>query len=307
MAIAHHITTFAGLPVVDYPAGAPVADPAAVAWRIDDPEYDGSGAFEQHFSALLAEEWAGEVTTLVIGNWGSSYDSPPPVDRIAGGAARLTSLRALFLGEITFEECEISWIQHTDITPIFEAYPGLVTFTVRGGQGLLFKALRHTSLRSLTFQAGGLGAEVVRAVGDCDLPELTHLELWLGTSEYGGSAIVDDLAPILAGSRLPKLTALGLKNAEIADEVAAAVAFAPVVARLEELDMSMGVLTDTGAAALLAGQPLTHLRRLDLHHHYLTEPVMRRLTAELAEAGVAVDLSELVEDDDGWRYVSVAE
>ena len=34
----------------------------------------------------------------------------------------------------------------------------------------------------------------------------------------------------------------------------------------------------------LAGQPLTHLRKLDLHHHFITQPVMDRLTAELTEA-----------------------
>ncbi|GAA4600549.1 hypothetical protein GCM10023195_00170 [Actinoallomurus liliacearum] len=37
-------------------------------------------------------------------------------------------------------------------------------------------------------------------------------------------------------------------------------ASAPVVARLEVLDLSMGTLSDDGATALLSGQPLTHLK-----------------------------------------------
>ena len=82
---------------------------------------------------------------------------------------------------------------------------------------------------------------------------------------------MEDLAPILAGARLPALKHLGLRDAEIADEVAAALAGAPVVARLETLDLSLGTLSDAGAAALLAGQPLTHLRKLDLHHHFLSD------------------------------------
>ncbi|MCP2329519.1 hypothetical protein HDA40_008026 [Hamadaea flava] len=307
MAISDHITTYAGLPIVEYPEGSPVADPALVAWRVDDPEYEGGEIFEERLSGLLAEPWAGQVTTLVIGNWGSAYDTAAPVERIAEAATSLPSLRALFLGELTFEECEISWIRHTDITPLFEAYPELTTLTVRGAEGLSFKPLRHTALRSLTFQSGGLDAGIVRAVADSDFPQLNHLELWLGVENYGGDATVDDLSQILAGGRLPRLTSLGLKDADIADEVAAAVAAAPIVARLEELDLSMGVLTDVGAAALLAGQPLTHLRRLDLHHHYLTEPLVARITAELGEAGVDVDLSEPEEPDGTWRYVSVAE
>ena len=87
--------------------------------------------------------------------------------------------------------------------------------------------------------------------------------------------------------------------------MAAAGAAAPVVARLAELDLSMGILSDVGAEALLAGQPLTHLRRLNLAHHYLSPAMAERLVAELP--GVDVDVSDEQEDDDGERYVAVAE
>ena len=146
-------------------------------------------------------------------------------------------------------------------------------------------------------------------VGECDLPALEHLELWLGTDSYGGNATVDDLAAILAGTRLPALRYLGLRDAELADEVAAAVAGAPVVARLSTLDLSLGVLSDVGAAALLGGQPLTHLRRLDLHHHYLSEEMMARLRDELSPAGVErrpvrAERARTPADD---RYIAVSE
>jgi hypothetical protein len=104
MAIGRHITSFAGLPVVNYPAGTSVEDPGAVAWRLEDPEYDGDGILKQRLDALLAEEWAGQVTALVIGNWGSAYDAAPPIDDLIAVATRLPALRALFLGEMTFEE-----------------------------------------------------------------------------------------------------------------------------------------------------------------------------------------------------------
>ena len=97
------------------------------------------------------------------------------------------------------------------------------------------------------------------------------------------------------------------------DAVASAVASAPVVERLEVLDLSMGVLTDEGAAALLGGQPLTHLKTLDLHHHYLSAAVEERVRQTMATAGVEVDLdrddAEEDTEDDGtvWRYVAVGE
>jgi hypothetical protein len=146
---------------------------------------------------------------------------------------------------------------------------------------------------------------VVRAVGASDLPNLWSLELWLGTDNYGGDATAADLADLLSGARLPALTSLGLRNAEIADEVAAAVAGAPVVARLTILDLSMGVLTDRGARALLAGQPLTHLDELHLWHHYLSTDMMERLVAGLP--GVRVDLDEQLHDDEEDRWIAVSE
>ncbi len=307
MTIYEHATTFAGRPVVAYPDGARPADPTTVAWRLADPEYDGDGVFDRHLSALLAEEWAPGITALVIGAWGGGYDRPAPVGDLVAAAPRLTGLRGLFLADVTPEENEISWIKQDDVTPILEAYPRLEVLTIRGSDGLSLRPVRHRELRSLTFQSGGLPAEVVRTVGDCDLPALEHLELWLGVDMYGGNATMDDLRQILTGSHLPSLVSLGLRDAEFADEIAAALASAPVLARLEVLDLSLGMLSDAGASALLAGQPLTHLHRLDLHHHFLSQPVMDRLVAELVDAGVEVDLSEAGDPADDFRYVAVGE
>ncbi|HZM74441.1 MAG TPA: STM4015 family protein [Candidatus Limnocylindrales bacterium] len=309
MTIGEHIKTFAGRKVREFPPPKQVKDdPATIAWRIEDPDFEGGDIFLERLEELTNQPWADRVTALVIGEWGSAYDSPPPMDSLVQAIAKLPSLEAIFLAEMTFEECEISWINHTDITALFEACPRLTTLTVRGAEGLSLKSLRHESLRSLTFQSGGLPADVVRTVGECEFPHLEHLELWLGTDNYGGDATPEDLAQILAGGRLPALKALGLRDSEIADMVAAALANAPVVARLEVLDLSLGMLSDAGATALLTGQPLTHLRKLDLHHHYLSEPVMDRIRAELVDAGVEVDLGDAGDPDNVEdRYVAVAE
>jgi hypothetical protein len=309
MTIGGHIKMFAGRKVREFPPKREVPDdPASIAWRVSDPDFEGGEVFVERLEELAGKPWAGQVSALVLGEWGSAFEEPPPMDVVVGAITRMPALEAVFLGEMTSEECEISWINHTDITPLFEACPRLTTLTVRGAQGLSIKSLRHGSLRSLTFQSGGLPAEVVRAVGECEFPRLEHLELWLGTDMYGGDASVEDLAQILAGGRLPALTTLGLRDAEIADLLAEALANAPVVARLEMLDLSLGMLSDAGATALLAGQPLTHLRKLDLHHHYISEPVMRRIRAELVEAGVEVDLGDAGDpDDEDERYVAVGE
>lgn len=308
MTISEHITEFAGLPVVAYHPDMPEPeDPGASAWRIATTYDGGAAVFDAAFDGLTGAAWADRITALVIGEWVEAYDTPFPVDRLIAAADRLTGLTALFIGEMTFEECEISWITHSDITPLLSAYPRLEVLTVRGSAGLVLEPVSHGGLRELSFESGGLPAEIVRAVGESDLPALTRLEMWLGTDQYGGDATVEDLAAVLAGTRLPALRSLGLRDAEIADEVAEALASAPVVARLERLDLSLGILGDRGATALLTGQPLTHLRELDLHHHFISTPVMARLDAEMRAAGVSLDLSEAGDPEDDDRFIEVSE
>ncbi|WP_433385345.1 STM4015 family protein [Micromonospora sp. KLBMP9576] len=309
--ISSHVSSFVGLPVVAFAPGMTLPDdPSAVAWRLDVDDFDaGPEEFANLLRALREQVPANAVRALVIGEWGESYERALPVEALVEAAGDWTGLRAVFLADLTYEQCEISWLTHGDITGLLAAYPLLEVLWVRGAQGLRLAPIRHAGLRELRFETGGLPAEVVRAVGACDLPALHRLELWLGRQDYGGDASAGDLAGVLSGAGLPALRHLGACNAEIADAVAAAVATAPVVPRLEVLDLSMGTLTDEGARALLAGQPLTHLTRLDLHHHFLSEEMAATVLAALP--GVRVDLADAQVPDeyDGtlFRYTEVGE
>jgi hypothetical protein len=207
---------------------------------------------------------------------------------------------------MTYEECEISWISQGEYAPLLGAFPALEVLHIRGAGGLRLAPVRHRRLKELCVESGGLPASFIRGLADSSFPALTDLELWLGTQEYGGDAVVEDLAPLMNGAELPALKRLALRNAEIADDVATALAAAPVVARLESLDLSMGALSDAGAEALLLGQPLTHLRSLDLSHHFMSAEMAARFREELP--GVRVDVSDEQDiDEGGFRYVSVAE
>jgi hypothetical protein len=321
--ISESPTMFASLPVADFTpdsAGLPSAD--AVAWRLA-LDVRAEEPFERLWQQFLDTVPADQVHAVVIGPWwlGDYETVEPVIDLLCASAARLPALRGVFLGDVLSEESELSWLEMCDVTPVLEAFPLLEEFTVRGcgmglqGDGLSFRPVRHERLRVLRFESGGLPGEIVRNVGASELPRLEHLALWLGMDEYGGDAAVADLAPILAGGLFPELTHLGLQDSELQDEIAAAVASAPVVAQLGSLDMSMGTLTDAGAEALLAGQPLTHLRALDLHHHYLSDAMADRLRQALAPNGVEVDLSERQKtvthdwdaDQRERRYVAVSE
>ncbi|MEV0321540.1 STM4015 family protein [Streptomyces sp. NPDC050658] len=294
---AEHLKYFHGLPVFTYPyegagfeGGLPT--PESVAWRFDT--HAGERTVESQWQEFLAAVRPEKVRALIFGPWWMEYDEVgigPIVELLCAERDRLTGLRALFLGDVLSEESEISWIKLGDLTPLLKAFPLLEKLGARGGEGLTLEPLRHHSLRTLRFESGGLPAAPVRALGACEFPALDHLELWLGTSWYGGDASVEDVSPLLApGARLPSLRHLGLQNSDIQDEIAAAVAGAPVVPQLDSLALCMGALSDEGGAALLDGQPLTHLRTLDLHHHFLSAPMAQRIRATLEPHGVDVNL-----------------
>lgn len=312
MAFYEHLSQFAGLSVVDWNPGSSVVSPDQ-APRIS-LSYDAAQEGElwgDLFVTLLDQPNVSALEGLVVGAWGEMFEqngeAARVVEALVAARDRLPNLRAIFFGDVISEECEISWMQNTDMGPLLAAYPQLEQFGVRGTNGLSFGALQHPNLQNLIVQSGGLDAAIVRAVAAADLPALEHLELWLGTPGYGGDATVDDLAPILAGSRFPRLRYLGLRNSEIADEIAAAVAGAPVLEQIRVLDLSLGTLGDDGAEALLASPTVARLDKLDLHHHYCSPEVIARLAALPLE----VDTSELKEPDrygdESHRYVAVGE
>jgi hypothetical protein len=286
-------------------------DPGGSAWRVTT-EWDGA-PFAEVFQKFLDTMDTTKVTALLLGAWGEDMieaTQHPGIPLLVAAADRFPALRHVCVSLIESDEFEISWIHSGDVTPLLTAFPALETLAVRGSD-VVIEPVRHEGLRTLIFESGGLPAGVARNVGACDLPNLGCLEIWLGVGNYGGDTTVADLAGILNGERLPSLKHLGLMNSEIQDEIAAAVAAAPVTAQLDVLDLSMGVLTDAGAEALLAGQPLTHLKKFDLHFHFVEQEMADRVRAVFAGSGVELIMPDGEEpdiyDDQVDRFTEVGE
>ncbi|WP_176611341.1 leucine-rich repeat domain-containing protein [Actinomadura sp. WMMB 499] len=301
---------FDGLPVVEIEGGIEadverLPAPGDAAWGV----YPGARGWTS-FDAGHAFDWLLEnvdttrITHLVIGWW----DGPGAPGEIAARADVFPRLRALYLGDIP--EQEISWIGHGDISPIFAAFPELERLEVQGVGDLGPEPVRSESLRVLRFESGGLPAGVVRAVaaGDCHGSSTRTVARGRRVRRRR-----DRTRPRAdpRGERLPALRHLGLQDSVVQDDIAEAVAGAPVVARLESLSLAMGTLSDRGAEALLSGQPLTHLRKLDLNHHFISEPLMERIRAELPGVDIDLGLPGGETLGDGWPpdgfYVAVSE
>jgi hypothetical protein len=257
--------------------------------------------------ALTEQQGADQLRALVIGAWSgddSSKSSDTIIQALVQAQDRLSGLTALFLGDITYEENEISWIQQSDVAPLLNAFPRLEIFRVRGGNGLKLSLVRHQALRELIVETGGLPRSVLREICRCEFPNLEHLELWLGVNTYGWDGGVEDLQPLLAGKIFPRLTYLGLRNSEIADDIAPVVVNAPILQRLHVLDLSYGTLSDAGAQALLKLPKGLPLQELDLSHHYMTKKMVEQLKKRLPYTIVADDGQD---PDEEWRSVWVSE
>ena len=310
MAISDYTEEYAGKPVADWKPEGFDAQKTLPRIGLSYDDYEKKQTWADAFAVFLNHPDAAQATGLVVGAWDfeSSNDRiAPVVQAIASAKDKLPNLTALFLGDITYEESEISWINQGDITPLLEAYPQLEHFTVRGGEGLKLRPIRHDNLQSFTIQSGGLDAEVVQAVCKCEFPALEHLELWLGTDNYGGTTRVDDLQPILSGKAFSGLRYLGFRDSDIADEVAQAVANAPILQEIRVLDLSLGTLTDAGAAALLDSPQLRQLEKLDITHHFCSAPIIERLKQLPIEVD-AGDAQTAEEDgDETYRFVAHGE
>ncbi len=304
MTISESTETFFNKTVTAYDPALPVDLSGDKVYRLA-LEYDDERKMPDLFDQFLQSADKSKLDALVIGMWGEPYEESAD-DIIAALVARapeLPALRALFIGDMTFEECEISWIVQGDYTPLLNAYPKLEELRIRGAQDLSLEPVTHTALRKLTIESGGLPSEVVESLIGSSLPALEHLEVWLGSDGYGFDGDVELYRRLLGALAGPSLRYLGLRDSEITDELAQWLAGEEIVGRLHTLDLSLGTLGDDGARALLDSPHVRSLRRLDLSHHYISAQVQESLKALPLE----VVLDDAQEDDDGERYVAVGE
>lgn len=303
MTISDHSETFFGKTIVAYDGGQVSGDPGVVHRLALD--YDAGRSIVELLDEFLGKADKAALQALVIGAWSEPHEAGVQdlLDRLAALAPQLPSLKALFIGDITFEECEMSWIVQGDYGALLKAYPRLEALRVRGGTSLEIPAFSHAALRHLVIETGGLPSSVLSALASSSLPALEHLELWVGTDEYGFDGDLDDVRAAVDALRTPHLRYLGLRDAAIADAIAQWLAGESWITQFATLDLSLGTLGDVGAQALLDSPHAAALSRVDLSHHYVSQALQDKLRAAIP--GVVLDDAQ--DDDDGYRFVAVGE
>jgi uncharacterized protein (TIGR02996 family) len=279
-----------------------------VAWRrgfVDrahlptTPQSDDSA---HAYRDLIASPVALLLRELELGI-GCSYGGNPPDDVAALQAlcaAPPPLLRALTLGNF---EHQLSWTHVGDVSAANAALARLEELTISAGR-MTLGAVDLPRLRRLRLESGGLRAHVLRSIARAAWPCLEHLTVYLGTALYGGDCTSRDVERLLAGANLPRVTQLGVCNVEWGDELAELVAAAPILPRLEMLDLSLGTMGAAGAATLLReSAALVHLRALDLRENYIPIALCNELVARLP--CTLVHPQRLQDGDE--RYVVVSE
>ncbi|WP_372392554.1 STM4015 family protein [Xanthomonas sp. NCPPB 3582] len=303
MTIGQYSEFYRGKRVVDFSVDQP-ASGGDVVYRLRQ-EYEGEDTQAALLDSLLAQVDPASIQALIIGAWREAHDEGPNgyLQRLIERRDELPALRALFVGDMTYEDCEISWIIQTDYTPLLAAFPALESLRIRGSSQLQLTPFAHAQLQELAIECGGLPSAIVQAIAASTLPALRHLELWLGVEDYGFDGELGTYQRLLAAIGPERLRYLGLRNAANTDELAGWLATQPWLGRLETLDLSLGTIGDAGARALVESTQLGQLQRIDLSHHYISA----EWQARLATLPVTVILDEPLEEDEDERYVAVSE
>lgn len=252
-------------------------------WLVDDP---GPGRFVQ------------DLTVGIVSLDANSYE------RIAAvlAAKPRPTLRTLFLGDFVSEETELNWSEIGDISSLWPMVPALRRLILRSGT-MTLGAIDLPKLERLETITGGMSADSARHIAQASWPSLVELSLQYGPES---TATLADVEPLLHGARLPKLRHLGITNFGATDELCELLPRCEILPQLAVLDLSMGTLSDAGAATLQRHAPaFAHLERLVVDDNYLTA-AGRALLAGLA-ADVAFGDQRSDGGDPGNRYASAYE
>lgn len=254
---------------------------------------------------ILADPDFSGLTEVIIGSWGDSCgDSCQEIiDGIVANAERFSGVKKLFIGDMDYEECEVSWIDQGNYSKLWAALPNLEELTIKGSVDLELGNVCHEGLKSLTIICGGLPKDVIASIQNAKLPNLEKLLLYIGVDNYGFDGDADTVKELLEKADFPKLTYLGITDSEIQDELVEVVLASKFMNQISTLDLSNGTLTDKGGGLLLEKIPTyPNIKKLDVHYHYMTDEMAKKIEALPIEA----DVSESNEPDeyDGEIYMN---
>lgn len=240
---------------------------------------------------ILADPEFGEVTDMIIGSWGNAWeeDCQKILDGIVENKDKFAHVEKLFVGDMDYEDCEVSWIMQGNYGELWKALPNLKELTIKGSMDLRLGEVEHENLEALTIICGGLSVSVMEEIQRAKLPKLRKLVLYIGIENYGFDGDAGSVRNLLEKSDFPELEYLGIEDSEIQDELVSVVLESRYMSRIRTLDLANGTLSDKGGQMLLEKLPsFPNVKVLDVHYHYLSDDMAEKLKGLPLE----VDVSE---------------
>ena len=249
---------------------------------------------------ILKDSELSDLDEIVIGCWGECWDdndgAQEIIDGIVANKEKFSHIKSLFIGDMDYEDCEVSWIIQGNYSKLWAAMPQLEKLVIKGSTDLELGEIQHSRLQHLEIICGGLPSDVIQSVQKAKLPSLQTLVLYIGVEEYGFNGDISTIQNFLAKSDFPKLSYLGITDSVIQNEITEAVLNCKYIDQLEVLDLSMGSLTDQGGQMLLEQIPKhSNIKSLDLEYHYMSDEMMDKLKNLL---GVAVNVEDQQEAEE---------
>ncbi|MBU5225951.1 STM4015 family protein [Clostridium senegalense] len=260
---------------------------------------DGDKDAKTLASEILEDSDLGVLKEVIVGCWGESYDNDVQaiLDMIVENKEKFAHIESLFIGDMDYEECEVSWIEQGDYSRIWDALPNLRKLTIKGSQGLSLGNINHKNLKSLEIICGGIPKLVLNQIGNSNLPGLEKLNIYIGIDNYGFDGELEDIKKVVENESLKSLKYLGIGNSEIQDDIVKVVIESNIIKQLETLNFSNGTLSDIGGNILLENKDkINHLKFLDLHYHFLSDELMYKLN----KLPIKIDLDEQEEVDEEY-------
>ena len=315
-----------------------VPDPDPVSFEDSDNTYryqyssKVAPAVVKAVHGLLNFKELDKVDTVAIGQWGGrgtdSRDAQDLLELLVEHEASLPNLKAFFIGAVTTLDLDINDIPLPYMGVFLNYFTQLDSFKARGkpdqpekrvarhkshraDTSTFFEVpLYHLNLKELVIETAVMDKQTIENLSKSHLPKLERLELWFGDLSYCYFEEAENMLEavrLLLKNSFPSLRYLGLRNASQTNDFAIMLADSPLLGQLEELDLSLGIFSDSGAQALLKSSYLSNLKKLTFYHHQIKDlGLLRQFEAKLP----AVDFNNGVdercyESSDGYSDIGV--
>lgn len=246
---------------------------------------------------------------ITIGMWGEGYEDScqPILDYFAENKDIFANLETLFIGDMDYEECELSWIEQGDYTEIFKTLTNLKKIKIKGSNGLKLSPINHEHLEHLEIICGGLPKNIFSELSKSNLPNLKTLVLYMGIENYGFDGSIDDIKLILKKELFPSLENLELVNSDIENEIVQEVIACNLLSQLKTVSFSYGGLSDIGGETLLNNiDALNHLNKINIDYHYLSEDMTNKLKKVFSNIKI-INPQKPYDEDDDYFYPMLTE